>query len=287
LQKPLYCLAVVAVILIAGAAGQPSPQFEVASVKPNGSEPGPFRNANVIWLPDGRMNATGLTLRELVRSAYAGEGIQLIDQIVGGPEWTKTDRFDVVAKITDLPAQRPDDISRLRGAMLKSLLAERFTLKTHSDTREFSVFDLVLADKGGKRGPQLRVSTCNRRSTPAIQPTSNGQPCVPFRMVGITPGAGMTMRAEGTTMPEFAAALVGFPDISRPIRDRTGLTGAFDVQMTIAMPSPALSGARDSSAAIDTGIMTVLQEQLGLKLEGGRGLVNVIVIDSAERPVAD
>jgi uncharacterized protein (TIGR03435 family) len=92
-------------------------------------------------------------------------------------------------------------------------------------------------------------------------------------------------------MPEFAAALVGFPEIDRPIRDRTGLAGAFDLQLTLGMPIPpgqSLAGsAPNPNASSDSGILTALPEQLGLKLEGRRDQTKVLVIDGAERPTAN
>ena len=285
-----YCGLVLASMAIASAGAQDVPSFEVASIKPSLSEPGPLRN--VVWPPGGRMTASGLTLKELIRSAYVGDGIQLITQIVGGPSWVDTDRFDIVAKAGDLPTSNADEVNRQRRAMLKSLLANRFRLKVHEDTRVIPVFDLRLVDKDGKRGPQLKVSTCNRNAAPASSPSNpEGRPCVPFRVVGMKPGTGLTMSAEGVTMPEFAAALVGFPEIGRQIRDRTGLTGAFDVQLTLAMPVPPgaslAGGAPTPNAVNDSGILTALQEQLGLKLEGRQDQGDVIVIDSAERPTAD
>jgi uncharacterized protein (TIGR03435 family) len=90
-------------------------------------------------------------------------------------------------------------------------------------------------------------------------------------------------------MAEFAAALVGFPDIGRPIRDRTGLTGRFDVQLTMPMGAGRglAGGPPNPGALIDTGILTAIQEQLALKLEGRRDQIDVIVIDSVEPPTED
>ena len=284
----LVSIAFFAAILAASAAAPQSPSFEVASVKRNLADPGPFRN--VIWQPGGQMRATGLTLKELVRSAYVQEGIQLLDQIVGGPDWVSTDRFDIVATPPAVPDADPSKTNQLRAAMLKGLLADRFKLKVRPDTRALPVFDLVPASEDGKFGPQLTVSTCTRAAAlPGGAATDGSRPCVPSRMIGMEPGKGMTMRFEGLTMSEFAAALVSFPDIGRPIRDRTGLTGTFDVQLTMPMgPGRGLAGGPPNSGAlIDTGILTAIQEQLGLKLEARRDQIDVIVIDSVEPPTED
>jgi uncharacterized protein (TIGR03435 family) len=298
--KASFFVAIFAAIAISSAmvrAGvQQSPQtpsFEAASVKPNVSGPGPFRN--VMWPPGGRMTATGLTLRELIRSAYVGDGIQLISQIVGGPSWLDTDRFDIVAKMSGVTDGTSDDANRQRSAMLQTLLADRFGLKVHADTRPLPVFDLVLANKDGKLGPALTVSTCDREAAPAATavPAADGRrPCVLSRMVAMNQATGViTMAYEGRTMAAFAAALVSFPEIDRPIRDRTGLTGAYDLQLTTAVPLPqaqGIAGAAPNPAVNgDSGILTALPEQLGLKLEARRDQADVIVVDSAERPVAD
>lgn len=271
---------------IASAAAQQPASFDVASVKRSlADNPGP---RNVLWPPGGRMTATGLTVRELIRSAYMGEGIQLVTQVVGGPSWIDTDRFDIVAKMADVPTGSPEEIIRQHNAMLRSLLADRFGLKVHPDSRALPVFDLVLSSKDGTLGPHLKVSACDRQAGP---PNSDGpRPCVPFRMTGMNPAVGITMGAEGVTMSQFGAALVGFPEIDRPIRDRTGLAGAFDLQLTLAMPvlpAGGIGNGPPNPASMDSGILTALPEQLGLKLEGRQDQVNVIVIDSVEQPTAD
>jgi uncharacterized protein (TIGR03435 family) len=284
----LVSIAFFAALLAASAAAQQPPSFEVASVKRNLADRGPL--PSVIWQPGGQMRATGLTLKDLVRSAYVHDGIQLLGQIVGGPDWVSTDRFDIVAKSRVVPDANPSKTNQLRATMLKGLLADRFKLKVHTETRALPVFDLVLASEDGKLGPQLTVSTCTRAA--ALRDgaaTDNSRPCVPSRMIGMDPAKRMTMGFEGLTMSEFAAALVSFPDIGRPIRDRTGLTGTFDVQLTMPMGQGRglVGGPPNPGALIDTGILTAIQEQLGLKLEGRRDQVNVIVIDSVEPPTED
>jgi len=266
-------VVVVAVLVTAALAAQQRPAFEVASIKRNVAGRGSL-SPNVMWLPGDRMSATGLTLVELIRSAYVGDGIQLMNQIVGGPAWIRNDRFDVVGKLTGISTGSPDEANRQRQAALKTWLADRFQLKLHGDRRELPVFDLVLADKSGKLGPQLKVSACAR---------AGDRPCVPFRMAGMNPDTGITMRTEGMTIGEFAAAIVSFPEIGRTVRDRTELTGTFDLQLTLPLPAPGAA----RNAVSDSGILTALPEQLGLKLEGRRDLADVIVIDSAEAPTED
>jgi len=114
---------------------------------------------------------------------------------------------------------------------------------------------------------------------------------VQYALVGMDPATGLTMGYEGMTMPAIATMLVGFPEIDRPIRDRTRLTGAFDLQLTLPMPLAPGQGppgaAPNLGAGTDSGILTALAEQLGLKLEGRRDQADVIVVDSVEQPTAD
>jgi uncharacterized protein (TIGR03435 family) len=213
-------------------------------------------------------------------------------QIVGGPRWIDTDRFDILAKEASVPAGDADDVKRQRSSMLRSLLADRLKLKAHTDTRLLPVFDLVLAAKNGQLGPLLRVSTCNRLAAPpGLAASDSPHPCVLSRLVGMDPATGLTMGYEGMTMPAIATMLVGFPEIDRPIRDRTGLTGAFDLELTLPMPLPPgqspPGAAPNLGAGTDSGILTALAEQLGLKLEGRRHQADVIVVDSVEQPTAD
>jgi uncharacterized protein (TIGR03435 family) len=249
-------------------AAQEPPAFEVVSIKrdPAPKVPLPY----VSWLAGERMTASGITLAQLIRSAYVSDGIQLLSQVIGGDKWVSVDQFDLVGKLSNISATTPDDANRQRQYALKALLADRFKLRSHLDKRELPIFELVTVDKAGKLGPQIKASTCTRVSN---------RPCVPFRMSGVSPDKdAMTMVTEGVSMSEFAAAIVSFPEILRPIRDRTGLTGTFDLTLTLSYPK---------NATTDTGILSALPEQLGLKLEPRRAVVDVLVIDSVQPPTED
>ena len=152
----VLCIAVLAAATT--VAGQ-QPSVDVASIKRNVAAGGP-RLPNVVWLAGDRTSATGLTLAELIRSAYVGDGIQLMNQIAGSPGWTTTGRFDIVGKLTGIQTGKPDEVNRQRQAALKKMLADRFGLKAHVEKRELPVFDLVLAAKDGKLGPEIKESTC-------------------------------------------------------------------------------------------------------------------------------
>jgi uncharacterized protein (TIGR03435 family) len=285
--------ALTATALVAAAVVAAEQQaFEVATVKRSTANPGLFHV--VRSLPGGRATATALTLKELIRSAYLPDGIQLPDQIVGGPSWIASDKFDIVAKAESVTTGDPNEANRQRMAMLKTLLADRFKLKVHRDKRELPVFDLVLVSKEGKLGPQLKVSTCNRQVAPAGSASEGGtRPCVPFRLLGLggRGAPGVTAGAEGVTVPEMADVLAGFPEISRPVRDRTGLSGAFDLTINwvggVQLNGNGTPGAPNPNADAGPGILSALQEQLGLKLENRRDFVDALVVDSAEPPTED
>jgi len=258
-------------ITVAGvAAQQPPASYEVVSIKRNTTAGTPLLR-NVVWMPGDRMQATALTLADLIRSAYVGDGIQLTSQIVGGPAWGSTERFDVVAKLTGIiQTGNPDDVNRQRRAALKAILADRFRLEIRMERQEMPVFDLVRA--GGEGAVTKMIpSTCG---------LNGSRPCGTSRFVKMDPAVGITLAYEGMTMEQLAGALVSSPVIMRPIRNRTGLSGAFDLQFTM----PMAAGER---AQAEAAIFTALQEQLGLKLEGRRDLADVLVIDNAGPPTDD
>jgi uncharacterized protein (TIGR03435 family) len=267
-------------------AQQPSTNaaFDVTSVKPNNEGSG-----RVFMLPaaNGGWQATNVTLGQLVRLAF-----QLQDnQLVGGPKWLFEDRFDV--KGTGTAPGRDGPLFD----KLKAMLADRFKLVTHAETREESIYQLVLARRDGKLGDKLTRSTTD--CTPA-GPNGRGRgqpaPIAPGErpkcgfMIG--PGhimvGGQTMASFATTLSRFAGGIVV---------DKTGLSGTYDVELSYA-PDPGISptgrdlppqpGGPPPAVNSDApSIFSAVQEQLGLKLESTKGPVDVLVIDSAEHPTQD
>jgi uncharacterized protein (TIGR03435 family) len=229
------------------AARPGPPTFETASVRPNKS--GDNRVVELLQ-PGGRYTATNVTLRMLIRHAYQRQD----SQVLGGPNWIGSDRYDVVA-----------DGDGQFSLMLQALLKDRFKLVVHNEQRELPIYSLVLdsIDKG--LGPQLRPANCPvDNAAPSGTPGPNQQaPCDSIQ----TGGAHLTFR--GAPMSQIATGLSLYVD--RVVLDRSGLTGRFDV--TLDWP-PEPTG----------GIFTALQEQLGLELEATRGPVDVVVIDSASQP---
>jgi uncharacterized protein (TIGR03435 family) len=253
------------------AAEQSTPQvvpaFEVATIKPQ-TGPRPPRGASS---PD-RFTNPDTTLRNLIEYAY-----ELTDaQVVGGPEWIASRRFAVDAKAVGTPSR-----AEMR-LMVRALIAQRFKLKTHSETRELPVYLLERVRPDGPLGPALRVSEC---AAPVV---SLGAPREPGSApsCGVVSGSPVRISARGVAMSQFArnvgdmGAMTG---VDRIVTDRTGLAGYYDFELNYRPTETAqLAGGADNPTLFDA-----LREQLGLKLTPARAPVSVLVVDSAELPTPD
>lgn len=260
--------SVLALLLVASQAPlaqqAPQPAFEVASIRRNTSTSGRT-------LMDGagdRFSVTNATLRMLILNAYE----LLEDQLVGGPGWVNNDRVDVVAVRGGAPFEQVP-------AMLRTLLAERFKLQAHSETREMPMYTLVTARSNGTLGTQMKAVDCGDRGTPKSFPRVSDK-LLPCNVRFVAPGR---IRGGGLRMRDLAAVLT--PLVGRIVLDRTDLTGRYDLDLAWApdQPRPRTDDilAPDPNGA---SLFTALQEQLGLKLTGGRGPVDVLVIDSVSPP---
>ena len=259
-------------------APDPAAAFDVASVKLN-KEGGP---SSVRVMPGGMLTVTNNNLRNIIRNAWNITN----DQIVGGPDWLDSDRFDITAK-----ASRPFAQEQAR-AMLQALLADRFGLVTHGETRELPVYLLVLARKDGALGPQMKkaevdcaalfASVAAGGKMPERLPNGN-LPCG----ISVRGGQGL-VTGNGVAMEQLARNLVG--GVGRIVVDKTGLPGYYDFNLTFAPEGPPPPPGAPAGPAPDPGapsLFTAMQEQLGLKLEPGRAPISVLVIDRAQRPAAD
>jgi len=286
--------------------------FEVASVKPSD----PNASGNVFGaIPSmrpqgaGGIAASNMPLRLLIRMAYGG----LQDfQIVGGPSWQMTSKFDIAAKTPEGTTIASPDMQ----SMMKTLLADRFKLKTHTETRELPIYASMIARSDGKLGPDIKPSSSDcsgaemqKRAeelakgggAAVLSMMAKGETIPCMIMPSINPSSpnpvnGFGLRGNGQAMKGLTQLLTQVT--GRMVQDKTGLTGLYDFelrfdpqvlmamlpQLGINIPSAATANlpASDSPA-----LLTALQEQLGLKLEAQRGPVEVLVIDSAEMPSPD
>ena len=255
-----------ALFLIALLAQTPAaPSFEVASVKPNTSG----SRSSSTRTPSGgrRFTGTNVTVRQLILGAYNLRGLQLI----GGPGWIDSDRFDIDASAPEDAS--PDQIL----PMMRALLADRFKLVVHTETKEQPIYALMFARPDKKLGPEIKESTLDCDATP--KPNSCGMSTNLGNNGGYTKGGGQTL----ARFAELLANLV----TERMVIDRTGLTGKYDFELRwtpqnlqVAQPNPA-DGDRGQDAP---PIFVALPEQLGLKLEAQRGPVEFLVIDSVQHP---
>jgi len=269
------------------------PKFEVVSVKTNTSGTGPL---SLRTRPDGGFIATNITLGILLGQSFP----QSTQDMVGLPEWAESARFDVSATA---PAGFGNATLDQRRAMMQAMLADRFKLAVHYETREVSAYDLVLARSDGKLGPNLTASDIDCAAQAAAQraaadraraagqpppapppppsrsPTDRPPPC--------TMRSG-TNRFDGhMTMAALAMSLRGMA--GRVVVDKTGLAGYYTLLLESSSIGPGLGAAAGTTTQTSElpSVFTAVQEQLGLRLVSSRAPVEVLVIDRIERPTPD
>jgi len=248
------------------AASQPAdttaklPAFDVISIRPNNNSTqmngGNFsRRVGVRTTPDG-FSASSLDLKSLIAIAY---GVKP-DQVSGGSGWVDSDRYDIEAKVVAANGSTPQPLTHEQSnLMLRSLLADRFKLAVHNETKEAPIYELVVA----KNGPKLQPA----------------KPDQPTRMT-IAGSGKATMEADQISALVYQLSL----QVGRPVVDKTGLTGKYDIKLEWTRDSGP--GSVDSASADVSGpsIFTAVQEQLGLKLNPSKGPVDTLVIDHVEQP---
>jgi uncharacterized protein (TIGR03435 family) len=276
----------------ATTAAAPAFEYEVASVKLNRSGGGNVSSRS----SDDGLTITNFPLSRLIQQAFGVPDYQ----ISGAPAWANSESYDINAKMEGSVADAlkklsPDDRRLARQHMLQAILADRFKLAFHRDTKELPVYWLAIA----KNGPKLHEAKPG-------DTYPNGVP-IP---VGRSSGAGLMMMSGGAgsqtvtgqavPISNLARSLSG--SLGRPVLDKTGLTGAYDFTLTYE-PDPSqlqgLAGGAPSAASLNgqppllpdapgaASLLTAVQEQLGLKLESGKGPVEIIVIDRIERAVGN
>jgi uncharacterized protein (TIGR03435 family) len=208
-------------------------------------------------------------------------------QIVG-LDWINNERFDINARADGDPSPE------VTNGMLRQLLADRFSLRVHTEQRELDVYALVVAREDGRAGPDLRVSAVDCAAVEAArrQRVASGEPPAARQVATTKPGdrpeCGMRsmmmngmQRLTAGGMPVGAMAAVIQQTVGRPVVDRTGLNGRFDFDLQFSGTGPLATADR---ADAPVSVFTALQEQLGLKLDSRKEKVDVLVIDQVERP---
>ena len=224
---------------------------------------------------DGGYVATNVTLVQLVEAAYRRSGFDK-REVEGGPDWVRTDRFDLSAKNGggDLVLDA-DGFPRHSLRMLQELLKERFQLQGGVEARPRQVYALV-AVQGGPNVTATTADCAAQMRAFARREQIQGAPC------GAAPYPGRLV-ARGITMWDLAGLIA--PWVDRPVIDRTQFTGAFDVDLEgveIKPAGPFGPSARPSNTT--ASIFTTIQPQLGVRLEAVTAPVEVLVIRHAERP---
>jgi uncharacterized protein (TIGR03435 family) len=263
---------VVVCAVIAATTGMVAqgPTFEVASIKPQAAlDFRPVRSP-----PDGYYRR-GITLSGLVSYAFDWPLVR----VVGGPGWTNSDRWDIAAKADRV---RPDSEVR---QMVAALLEDRFALRTHREVKALPVFELVLARVDRRLGPRLE------RATGACRPfQTGGRPITeaPVDAKGVSACINLSqdfpdrtaVRLSDRTLAYFAGTLER--TLGRPVVDKTGLDGIFDVSFDYRRPRGPRTGPADVSDIPE--LPTALRELLGLELRSATADVEVLVIDSVRKP---
>jgi uncharacterized protein (TIGR03435 family) len=266
-------VASLVVVLTTAIVTAQNPAFEVTSVKPQTELQRGVSHSGV------RYHEPSTTLRRVIEFGYNLPSVR----VVGGPAWIQSDLWAIDAR-----ASAPTGTDEMR-VMVRQLLADRFKLTARFETRELPIYELHLAREDGKLGPNARpAADCElvgERSTQTLRAAG-------VRVCGAGNtrlGAGF-VRADFRGIPVSALATHLETALQRVVTDRTDVNGPLDIEWTYAsetglpLPESLAVLAKQPDAP---PLFTALREQLGLKLEASRGPVDVLVIDSVERPAPD
>jgi uncharacterized protein (TIGR03435 family) len=238
-------------------AADAKPVFEVATIKPSNPE----RQGGKLFTVKGRQVITiNTSVNDLVTMAY---GLH-VRQLIGGPEWMGTEMYDV----TGQPEAQGIPNQAQLAEMIKGLLADRFKLAFHRETRELPAYAIVV----GPGGHKLTKNDSN----------PNGLPSLLFRGLGVLP-------VMNATIGDFAGVMQ-FAVLDRPVVDKTGLQGRWDFTLRWTPDESQFAGlgvrvpppSNDPNAP--PGFFTAVQEQLGLRVESTKAPVEVLVVDRVEKP---
>jgi bla regulator protein blaR1 len=270
------------------SASSPVFEYNVVSIKPTKSA---TRFGRFVNTPDG-LTATSITVQELIQRAYGIQAGTDDGRVSGGPSWLTTDRFDIDARMDGAVAEAsqkrsPDALRILRQQMLQALLANYFKLTINRESRQLQRYTLSVA----KGGPKLQEASPDEFAANAARVAAGRNAGELYRSVR----GGETFKSFSMTL--FVQRLSQL--LERPVIDETGLTGLYDFDFIWFTPNagpapvPAVQGAANSQSAVppmdddDDSDVIAAVEKLGLKLERGKGPVEVIVVTRIERPAGN
>ena len=291
-RKTLLTAACLVVAAHSGAAQAPPPKladaapsavFEAASIKPQApSSDGSIRTM-VRYPANGRLTAAGATVKTLICVAYGISDFQ----VLGGPNWIDEERYDVeatpgAALEEQLQKMTSDESTLVKHQMLQTLLAERFKLTLHHDTKELPIYALVIA-KGGSKLQETKPDDANPDPANAsAHPTNKGRMRMSFQSTAIE------LTATGMAMDGLARQLAS--QLHSTVQNQTGLKGIYDFTVHFTPDDAGMdaSGPGGSGASLSdnsgTSIFAAVEDQLGLKLESKKGPVDVVVVDHVDKP---
>jgi len=237
------------------------PTFDVISIRPH-PEDGPVSNV-VYQRPDGGFSLTALPASHLIIRAYA---LDFGDDIVGLPEWAKSERYDVSAT-SSLSQATTDE----RLGMWRAMLVDRFRLVAHLEKRIRPAYDLVRARRDGRLGPGLtRVALACEAEPCAMRVEPHGSSRFGLLLAGETTLAALATQLRAT--------------VQRPVVDKTGLHGRYRVRLIYDDMASRLGLEAASWPDLGPSLSTAVREQLGLRLRSSTAAQDTLVVDHIERP---
>jgi len=294
MHVPLHLAAALALLSLAGFAqtAPPKPElllfhpsgpplsYEVATIKPID----PSTADGIVRPPPGgviRRPASPLNMRRYIMNAY---GAMYAAQVVGGPAWLDKDAYNITGKAPDdleaaMQKMKRDDQIDQNRAMQQSLLADRFSLKAHFETRVLPVYEIVPA----KGGLKITAVPAPPERQPGDPPPlfSPGKSLPPGTVMTTMNSTGLRILNARAVKMQLLSRIIGGETGDRPIVDHTGFTGYFDVTDLTWAP---LGDATAASTTDAPSLAIALEKQLGLKLVPAKDPIEVLVIDSIDRP---
>ena len=257
--------------------------FDIVSIRRNADPQSPRYTTT----RNNRDMALNQTTKDIIMLAYGFE--RLAPAFVqGGPGWIESERYDIEAIAPQVIPNPPpgSNVSPELRTMLKAMLADRYKLSAKPETREAQIYALVMAKKDSALGTKMKPATIDCINT--LVPLKETPPAN-ARFCNFTTGAGW-LRAERASMADMVRLLAFFPAVNRPVQDRTGLAGEFEMDLTFVPAfidnpnNPTAPPIANPAADAGATLFTALPEQLGIRLEGQRGSVEFLVISGVERP---